>query len=130
MRNWAAALVALHVMVALAGGVLYFRYWRRTRFWLPRYVHYLAAVALAVGIFAVWTSPPGARINHGRWRDLKKTLMAISLPALVYAWFIIHGGQRAAHERMHPPQLCPHCGQADVAFDTRCPHCGQSTHQT
>jgi len=126
MRNWAAALMALHVIVAVAGGVLYLRYWRQTKFWLPRYVHYLAAVALVVGVFAVWTSPPGAPINRGRWRDVKRTLMAISLPALVYGWFVIHGGQLAAHERMHPQRPCLHCGKAAVTPGTSCPHCGQS----
>jgi hypothetical protein len=42
---------------ALLAAVGFVRFAVRTRFWLPRYVHVMAAVALAIGIWFVTIVP-------------------------------------------------------------------------
>jgi hypothetical protein len=131
MLNWSDTLYAIHVLVAVAAAWGFFRYWHRTKFWLPRYIHYLAAIALAVGIYMETIVPPDAPINQGEWRELKRALSVLVFPALVYLFFVFYGGQQAAHEIARPPVRCEYCGQADVVPSMSCVHCGQtSTRQT
>jgi hypothetical protein len=125
MLDWFRAAYAIHVLLAVLGAIGFFRYWGKTHFWLPRYVHYLAALALAVGIWCAASAPPNAPISQGDWTGLKKALIALSVPTLVYLFFVFHGGQWAAHERTHPRVRCRNCGGADVVLGTKCPHCGQ-----
>ena len=125
MKNWRTAVLVIHLLLGVAAAVAYFRYWGRTRFWVPRYVHYLAAVALIVGIFAVSTASPDAPMNQGKWRDLKRGLIALSVPALVYGFFVFYGGQRVAHERVHARLECPNCRKGPVVAGMPCSNCGQ-----
>jgi peptidoglycan/LPS O-acetylase OafA/YrhL len=127
MVDWLGAAYVLHVLLVVLGAIGFFRYWGRTRFWLPRYVHVLAAIGLAVGLACVAFMPPSAPIGKGQWAGLKKTLLVVSLPAVVYIFFVAYGGQRAAYERTHPSMLCQYCRGAEVVSGGRCANCGQTT---
>jgi len=125
--DWLGAAYAIHVLLAVLAAIGFFRYWSRTHFWLPRYVHYLAAIGLAVGLACIAFMPSSAPINQGGRAGLKKTLLVLALPALVYLFFVFQGGQRAAYERTHQPAPCQYCRGADVVPGSRCSHCGQMT---
>ena len=126
MADWLGAAYLLHVPLVALAAIVFFRYWGKTRFWLPRYVHVLAAIGLMVGLACIAFMPPNAPISQGQWAGLKKTLLVVSLPAIVYIYFVAHGGQRASYERTHPPMLCQYCRAADVVAGGRCPNCGQT----
>ena len=127
MMDWLGAAYLLHVVLVALAAIVFFRYWAYTRFWLPRYAHVLAAIGLMVGLACIAFMPASAPISKGPWAGLKKTLLVLSLPTIVYVYFVAHGGQHAAYERTHPPLLCLYCRAADVVSGGRCPHCGQIT---
>jgi hypothetical protein len=127
----------LHLVLAISAAVGFFVFWARTRFWLPKYVHFLALIALALGLWCVANVPGDAPISG--YDPITKVLMALVLPAMVYFFFVFYGGQSAAFRRTHRiPVPCPYCKRQVTAFrdesgDTvkvvfevpRCPHCGQ-----
>ena len=65
MWDWLKAAEAIHALLAIlaAIGCFHFAVW--TRFWLPRYVHYLGGVALALGLTCVALTPPDTPITSG-----------------------------------------------------------------
>jgi hypothetical protein len=85
------------VLLALAA-VGFFAVWYRTRFWLPRYVHVLAAVATLMGVAMIFLIPADAPIRKqvGIWANV---LIVAICPALVYFFFVFYGGQSAAYKR-------------------------------
>jgi hypothetical protein len=130
---------AFHTAVAVVGAVGLFVFWARTRFWLPFYVHVLALVGLVVSVWSISISLPDSPV--GRARPIAKILFALLLPAIVYFFFVFHGGQRVAFKRRFGnPAKCPSCG-ADVVARlgvhgtepqisskeaARCDSCGQA----
>jgi hypothetical protein len=127
--DWLTAAHAIHVGLVVVAAIGFLHFWISTRFWLPRYAHYLGGLGLALGLGCLALMPPDAPINQGGWGGLKKALLVLTFPALVYFFFVFYGGQRAAYERTHLPRLvaCPHCREADVLPGEPCPNCGQST---
>jgi hypothetical protein len=96
-----------------------------------------AAIGFIVGVLSVWASPADAPIKqHG---VVAYILLTLVLPAIVYAYFIFHGGQRAAFNRsLSKSASCPFCrnpvktlspdfqGTPITQFaESVCPHCGQ-----
>jgi len=72
----------------------FFVSWARTRLWLPKFAHVLEAIGLLVGVLCVHTTSEDAPIHkHGPAAEF---LIARALPAMVYFFFVFHGGQRAA----------------------------------
>jgi hypothetical protein len=129
----------IHGVLLLFAALGFIKFWTRTRFWLPKYVHFLAAVGLAVMIWCLSKAPADAPIN--RQGPIAKILVVLALPAGIYFFFIFYGGQRAAFEsRFKTARSCPYCHQAvalssdrdDVAFENasysgkQCPRCGQN----
>jgi hypothetical protein len=84
----------LHGVLAVLMAFGFFIFWARTRFWLPKYAHILAAIGLLVGVWCVSTTPEDAPINKAG--SLGKFLFALAVPAMVYFFFVFYGGQRAA----------------------------------
>ena len=87
----------LHGVLLILAAVGFFTFWARTRFWLPRYAHFLAAIGLAVSLWCLVSMPDDAPINNQG--PIAKFLLVLALPAMVYFFFVFHGGQRAAYER-------------------------------
>lgn len=125
----------LFIFVAIAS----FAFWRRTRFWLPKYAHLLAAIGGAVGLWCLASAPADAPI--GKQGPIANLLFVLLLPAIIYLLFVLYGGQRAAYERQVGTTVpCPYCKLsvparrgADSAPDGKlshternCPHCGQT----
>jgi len=120
-----------------------FGFWARTRFWLPKYVHLLAGIGLAVGVLAVSAAPLDAPISKsGR---VVRLLLMLLPPAMVSFFFIAYGGQRAAFERTASGLApCPFCQNPQPAESRRiqggprktwfverqCRQCGQSFPQS
>jgi hypothetical protein len=97
--HWALLMLA-------AGG--FFTFWARTRFWLPIYVHFLAAISLAIGLWCLSSVSDDAPIY--RQGPVVKALSVLALPAMVYFFFVVYGGQRAAFERRFGASApCPYC---------------------
>ena len=88
----------VHFVFFAVAAVGFFIFWSRTRFWLPKYAHVLAAIALLVGIWCASTIPDDAPIR--KQGPLAKPLLALVLPAMVYFFFVSYGGQKAAFRRM------------------------------
>ena len=87
----------LHGVLLALAAVGFFIFWARTRFWLPKYAHILAAIGLAVGIWCVSNVTDDAPISkHG---PVLKLLGALVVPGIVYFFFVFYGGQKAAFRR-------------------------------
>lgn len=122
--------------IAAAG---FFTFWARTRFWLPQYVTFLAAIGLAIGFWCLSGAPDNAPIS--KQGPIVKTLSVLVLPVMVYFFFVFYGGQREAFER-HSVTFapCPYCKRPVAALrdgyrtidgeysysERECPHCGQA----
>jgi hypothetical protein len=117
----------IHIGAFILGAVGALLFLVRTRFWFPRYVHWMAAIALAIGLALLEIIPPDAPVNRGDWAVFKQTLVALLFPLAVYGAFVFYGGQRAAyHGRQRKALNCPHCGQRGGFAGDVCPHCGQT----
>ena len=117
----------------------FFTFWARTRFWLPQYVTFLAAIGLAIGFWCLSGAPDNAPIS--KQGPIVKTLSVLVLPVMVYFFFVFYGGQREAFER-HSVTFapCPYCKRPVAALrdgyrtidgeysysERECPHCGQA----
>jgi peptidoglycan/LPS O-acetylase OafA/YrhL len=139
---WKGAFQGLYLVhgLILAGAAIgFFRFWRRTRFWLPKYVHVLAAGGLAMGIWTVSLLPANAPIN--KYGLVGRLVLVLAVPAMVYFVFVFHGGQRAAFRRTVSKLVpCPSCGKPIAAqpsnlgqansslrfVDRECQHCGMT----
>jgi hypothetical protein len=125
----------LFIIVAIAS----FTFWRRTRFWLPKYAHLLAGIGGAVGLWCLASGPADAAVR--KQGPIANLLFVLLLPAIIYLLFVLYGGQRAAYERRFgTPGSCPHCKLPVPACNNphskpdgevsdrerRCPHCGQT----
>lgn len=87
----------MHGVILVISAVAFFIFWARTRFWLPKYAHILAAIGLAVGAWCVSNVPEDAPIR--KEGPTAEVLWALALPAMVYFFFVFYGGQRAAFRR-------------------------------
>jgi hypothetical protein len=140
-RFWDAfrELQILHWAFLIIAAIGFFAFWAHTRFWLPKYVHLLAAVGLVIGLWGAYGAPDDAPVN--KQGLVVKALFALALPAMVYFFFVFYGGQRAAFERRFGASApCPYCKHPVAALrggnsavdgecsyvDQNCPHCGQT----
>jgi hypothetical protein len=129
----------VHEVLLILAAVGFFMFWARKRFWLPKYVHVLAAIGLAVGLWCEANAPANAPINNQG--PIAKLLLVLALPAMVYFFFVFHGGQFAAFDRRFGASVpCPYCKRPVAAFrdgdcardgelsyaERQCPHCGQT----
>ena len=87
----------VHFVFFAIAAVGFFIFWSRTRFWLPKYAHVLAAMALLVGIWCASTISDDAPIT--KQGPIAKLLPALALPAMVYFFFVFYSGQKAAFRR-------------------------------
>ena len=128
MWDWLKAAQTIHALLAAAAAMGFFLFCIRTRFWFPGYVRYLGGFALALGLACLALMPADAPLNRGEWAWLKKALLALVFPGIVYFFFVFHGGQRAAYERTRQRNLvlCPYCRNARVDAGSPCPNCGQT----
>ena len=125
----------LEAILVIIGAFGFLTFWVRTRFWLPKYIHVLAVIGLIVGVLSVWASPADAPIKQQGL--IACVLLALVLPVMIYAFFILHGGQRAAFKRSFSGSApCPFCrnpvktlpydvqGTRTTQFaESLCPHC-------
>src|SRR4051794_8752240 len=117
--GWLAALVKIGF------GIIFIRYWIRSRFWVPKYVHVMAAIALLIGLASLGSIPPEAPINRGASPFLNKVLAVLMFPALVYGAFVFYGGQHAAFDGREDRIPCPSCRASEGVRGTTCAACGQ-----
>jgi hypothetical protein len=117
----------------------FLKFWARTRFWLPKYVHVLAGFGLIVGALSVWAAPMDAPIK--KYGLIARVLLALALPAIIYCYFLFHGGQLVAFNRTHSNSApCPFCRNpvrtlipeaqgaltAPEFAEPQCPACGHA----
>jgi hypothetical protein len=127
MLKWLKAAQWLHGLVLFLAAIGFFRFLIRTRFWYPKYVHWLAAIALVIGVGLLFLLPADAPVNQGDWIGLKKAFTVLILPAIVYFAFVFYGGQRAAYEaRQYGNAVrCPSCRAGTGVPGQACDVCGQ-----
>lgn len=123
----------VHGVLLALSAVSFFVFWWRTRLWLPKYAHVLAAVGLLVGLWCAYSVPADAPIS--RDGPAAKLLLALAVPAMVYFFFVFYGGQRSAFKRRFERSAqCPQCGEEVTVLQNwkatpydvqRCAHCGQ-----
>jgi hypothetical protein len=138
-KNIFSGFYLLHAGILILAAIGFFRFWKRTRFWLPTYIHVLAGIAFAVMLWIFSMAPADAPVN--KWGPVSRFLFSLSLPAIVYFFFIFYGGQHIAYTRKVGQQVpCPFCGILlstrapegnDVASFARfleptCPNCGRT----
>jgi hypothetical protein len=128
----------LEGILLMVGAIGCVGFWARNRFWLPKYIHVLAAIGLVVGVLSVWASPADAPIKQDGVTAC--VLVALALPAVIYAYFILHGGPQAAFKSsLSKSAPCPFCGNPvktlpcdaegipTASFaESVCPHCGNT----
>jgi len=124
--DWIHALRWLDVAWKIAAAIILIRFWIRTRFWFPTYVHWIAAVAFLIGLGMLVIMPADAPMNRGGWAGVNKTLLVLFFPAVVYVAFVFYGGQRAAYEARSDRIACPHCRASEGFRGTTCTACGQT----
>ncbi len=91
-------LATVAIIITLVMGVIDIRKWVRGGFWLPRYVHIIAALAALLGVGLGWLNyASGAGTATGA------VVLVIILPALVYLAFVFYGGATAAMRRRPAP---------------------------
>jgi hypothetical protein len=126
-----------HLLIFALGAIGYLVFWARTRFWLPAYAHVLALIALVVGIWCAAGAPPDSPL--GKEGPVSRLLFALVLPAIVYGFFVLYGGQQFAfNRRFRKSPRCPNCKMPVKALQVgagvpdpiapasrQCPHCGQ-----
>jgi hypothetical protein len=90
-------IINTHVVAACIVGLIHFVLWRRNGASLPRYIHFLAFCALLVGFWLNAGITPDAPI--ARWGVFGQVFVILICPAMVYGFFILHGGAAAAARR-------------------------------
>ena len=118
------------LVIAVVMAVGYFVFWRRTRFWVPKYVHFLAVVGFIVSVWCMRTMPDEAPLN--REGSVIKALFAFLLPAMVYFFFMFIGGQKEAfRNHIDKLKICPYCNSSleslherDDRDEKQCTYCG------
>jgi hypothetical protein len=102
----------IHGILLFLAAVASFRFWARTRYRFPKYIHVLAAIGFAVSIWAISAMPAEAPAN--KYGPVGRLLIALALPAIIYVFFIVYGGPRASfYSSLHDAAPCPFC-QAPV----------------
>ena len=97
----------IHGVLLVLAAVASFKFWVRTRFWFPRYVHALAAIGFAAMLMVYWATPEDLRKGTSGARLL---VVALALPAIVYFFFVVYGGPRAAfYSSLKDSAPCPFC---------------------
>jgi len=91
MWDWFTAAQTVHAFLLVLAAIGAFRFAIGTRFWFPRYIHYLAAFASVLGLTCLTFIPADAPINQSEWGGLKKGLLVLVFPGLVYFFFVFHG---------------------------------------
>src|SRR5438552_12019293 len=102
MLDWLKAGQSVHAALAVLVALGFFRFLIHTRFWFPRYVHWLAGIALAIGIGMLRLIPADAPVNQGNWVGFKRAMVVLFFPGIVYVAFVFYGAQHAAYQaRVH-----------------------------
>ncbi len=103
LRAIVNSLGAAHVIATLVVAAGHFGLWKRSGFWLPRYIHLMALAALLIGVWLTSGISPNSPVGH--WGMLGQLFTLLICPALVYGFFILHGGPAAALRRrpLQPP---------------------------
>jgi hypothetical protein len=130
VSGWFKGFQVLHGVLLLVSALAFFIFFVRTRFWLPKYAHVLAAIGLAVGIWCASITPADAPIKKAS--PAARFLFPLVVPAMVYFFFVFYGGQHAAFSSRFPKALrCP-SRDVEIASESaaseglqRRPHCGQ-----
>ncbi len=128
MWDWLNAAVLIHGVVLILAAIGFFWFWIRTRFWLPKYVHWMAAAAMLIGAGLLWFLDADVPVTRGQRAWLKEALLVLMFPAIVYVAFVFYGGQHAAYGARvtRTAVRCPHCGTGKGMPETTCSVCGQT----
>ena len=115
LKHWFESYQFVHGLLAILAAIAFFRLWKLTRFWLPKYVHVLAAIGFVVGVAIVWLISQAPRLPdpHGpstRTQHITLLLLPLMFPAMVYFFFVFYGGQHAALSSRLGSSPCPFCG--------------------
>jgi len=108
MNSFAQFVYFCIAVIAVILAIGFFIFWRRAKFWLPKYVHIFAAIGFIVSAWCMSSIPESAPIN--KEGVIIKVLFTLLLPAMVYFFFIFHGGQKEAFKnRVEKLKQCPYC---------------------
>ena len=132
----------LHGVFLASAAIASFKFWARSRFRLPTYVHVLALLGALAVLSIFWGKPEELRGKISAFRMIAASLIG---PIFVYFFFIAFGGPRAALESRYSSLVpCPFCqtpirgrsedrNRATVSLEfaaSVCPHCGRNLPQS
>jgi hypothetical protein len=82
----------VHAVIFAVLAIFHIWIWVRRGFWVPRYVHVLAAIAFLLGLATAWSLQ-----QQGLGKSAATGfLMVLMFPAIVYVVFVLYGGVMAA----------------------------------
>ncbi|MGH9715545.1 MAG: hypothetical protein ACRD4R_02275 [Candidatus Acidiferrales bacterium] len=134
LHNLFRGLLIYHDVLFAFTAIAFLTFWARTRFWLPKRAHILAAIGLTVDFWS--TVHAAADSPVAKMSPAAKFLFALILPTIIYFFFVFYGGQFYAFKnRFKKVSRCPHCklpiNYVSIGTDAHeltqvsCPHCGQ-----
>lgn len=109
-------LQVIHAIMFAVLAVFYVWAWVRSRFWLPRYVHWLSGATFLLGCLMVcFIHGPGIA------GIVKASVIPFMLSAIVYGVFVLYGGAHAAWtpmerrmEKESQPQVSQQTAEPDL----------------
>ncbi len=82
----------IHGLILVIMGIFNLWFWMRRGFWVPKYVHFIAAGGLIIGLYFAWLGYSESG-NRDPWFLAWVVLL---FPTLVYVCFVFLGGVEAA----------------------------------
>jgi uncharacterized membrane protein len=86
----------IHGLILVVVGVFNFWFWAKKGFWVPKYVHILAAIALIISVVLGWLAFSQGYIKDPPAAIRVWIMTMILMPSIVYFFFVFYGGVKAA----------------------------------
>ena len=92
----------IHGLLFLIVGVFNLWFWSRRRFWVPKYVHVIAAISFVIAFLLGWMAYSLDHISNPQRAIRIWILITILFPTIVYFVFVFYGGVEAAYRNRFP----------------------------
>jgi uncharacterized membrane protein len=92
----------IHGVLIIIAGVFNLWFWSRRRFWVPKYVHIVAAISLVIAILLGWMAFPLDQTSNPQRAIGIWIFITILFPTVVHFVFVFLGGVETTYRRRFP----------------------------